>query len=81
MGWWVGRLLLDAYNIIHHQHFLVSYCVGDPSIISEVLVSMSLLSDAHQRKELESWQGENGLVGEWGLVAGAYNTQHFLVKP
>ena len=48
-----------------------------------VLGSLSLLSDAGQRRNLDSWLGGNGLVGEWGLFVGAYNAthQHLLVKP
>ena len=44
--------------------------------------NMSLVSDACQRRNLESWLGGNGLVSEWVLVGASSNThqQHFLVQ-
>ena len=53
------------------------------SLFQNVLISMSLLNDACQRRNLDSRLGGNGSDGDWGLLVGAYNThqQHLLVKP
>ena len=79
MYWLVDELVVGAY--ITHQHFLFSYLVSRTALLAVLSLksvfqgksinigSLSLLSDARQRRNLESWLGGNGLVGEW-VVSG-----------
>ena len=85
MYWLVDELVVGAY--ITHQHFLVSYLVSRTALLAVLSLksvfqgksinigSLSLLSDARQRRNLESWLGGNGLVGEW-VVSGCVQHTH-----
>ena len=67
-------LLATALAFLFHFFCFPEYVLG----------SLSMLRDACQLRNLDSWLGGNGLRGEWGLLVGAYNTthqKHFLVKP